>query len=261
MQIWDFECFSPWDDDADWDHKYGHEYIKRQWDVDFGGGEEEHGWVHTWSTSFTWLCPPFQLLFNCQSQEIPFYIRFGSRLGVINASIVRRSLSICKLHAAQSWINRSPKGFFSFFLVKLLSRAHSNGLNSKLASPSSHTTKIHRSRHSRTDHNHPQMYFLCHLILRSVCALCFMHSAERFFSAFLLIPNRLSFHASIYGFSSLNFSVFLSFLLFCCFPFYFFLFYVVSLFCALLYDASIKSYRVFVCCLSERETVGECGMD
>lgn len=82
-----------------------------------------------------------------------------------------------------------------------------------------------------------------------------------FFSAFLLIPNRLSFHASIYGFSSLNFSVFLSFLLFCCFPFYFFLFYVVSLFCALLYDASIKSYRVFVCCLSERETVGECGMD
>lgn len=184
MQIWDFECFSPWDDDADWDHKYGHEYIKRQWDVDFGGGEEQHGWVHTWSTSFTWLCPPFQLLFNCQSQEIPFYIRFGSRLGVINASIVRRSLSICKLHAAQSWINRSPKGFFSFFLVKLLSRAHSNGLNPKLASPSSHTTKIHRSRHSRTDHNHPQMYFLCHLILRSVCALCFMHSAERFFFCF-----------------------------------------------------------------------------
>lgn len=78
--------------------------------------------------------------------------------------------------------------------------------------------------------------------LGAVCALCFMHSAELFFSAFPSLSSFLLFHVCIYGFLKSHFLAVYAFLLLssllcvmlCVF------------FCASLCDASIKSYRVLL---------------
>lgn len=122
------------------------------------------------------------------------------------------------------------------------------------------------TQHRQTSFSHPStnVFSVSSYSALRVCLMFYAFRRTVFssffrFSVFLPIPQTTA--RSIYGFSSLNFSVFLSFLLFCCcIPFISFsLFYVVSLFCARLYDASIKSYRVFLLCgalAGAKETVG-----
>lgn len=111
-----------------------------------------------------------------------------------------------------------------------------------------------------------QMYFLCHFFslrftpLYVPYVLCIPPNC--FSLLFFLVTHSsfLLFHVCIYGFLKSHFFSSVFFLLassLCCL--------VVAVFCAWLYDASIKSYRVLLCAAFARqwniETFGMCGMD
>lgn len=101
--------------------------------------------------------------------------------------------------------------------------------------------------------SHPNVFSVSFYsaLLVAVCALCFMHSAELFSSVYVFssLSSFLLFHVCRYLWI-LKVSFFLVFSFLFCFCFCFMLCcFFCFFFCALLCDASIKSYRVFLCCL------------